>query len=180
MIEHDISVPRFDGGYSETVTRAAFISGDAISVLPYDPVRDRVMVVEQFRFGPHVRGDAAPWKIEAIAGRIDPGEQPRDAAHREAAEETGLVLNRLIDLPGYYPAPGAVDEFMYPFIGLADLPDSATGLGGLESEAEDIKSHLLGFENAMKMLAEGRGDTGPLVVSLLWLSLHRASLRNEA
>ena len=58
------------------VTRAAFVSGDAVTVLPYDPLRDRVLVVEQFRAGPQARGDAQAWQMEAIAGRIDPGETP--------------------------------------------------------------------------------------------------------
>lgn len=178
--EHDISVPQFEGGYSAVVTRAAFVSGDAVSVLPYDPVRDRVMVIEQFRFGPHVRGDLNPWKLEAIAGRIDAGETPEKTAHREMVEETGVKLRKLIKLTSFYPAPGAVAEYMYSFIGIADLPDEVAGIGGLEEEAEDIKSHILSFKDAMELLNDSRADTGPLVVSLLGLSMHRKALRNGA
>ncbi len=178
--EHDISIPRFEGGFSDVVTRAVFVSGDAVCVLPYDPKRDRVMVIEQFRFGPHVRGDTQPWKLEAIAGRIDPGETPEQTAMRETLEETGLHLRELIKAPCYYPAPGAVAEYMYPFIGLVDLPDDAAGIGGLAVEAEDIKSHILSFEGAMQLLNQGRADTGPLLVSLLWLASHRESIRKGA
>ncbi len=178
--EHDVAIPRFDGGFSDVVTRAVFVSGDAVCVLPYDPERDRVMVIEQYRFGPHVRGDTQPWKLEAIAGRIDPGETPEQTAMREMVEETGLHLRELIKAPSYYPAPGAVAEYMYSFIGLVDLPDGAAGIGGLEVEAEDIKSHILSFDGVMELLNDGRADTGPLVVSLLWLAAHRESIRKGA
>lgn len=178
--EHDVAIPRFDGGFSEIVTRAVFVSGDAVCVLPYDPKRDRVMVIEQFRFGPHVRGDEQTWKLEAIAGRIDPGEIPEQTAKREMVEETGLKLRKLIKAPSYYPAPGAVAEFMYSFIGLVDLPDDVAGIGGLEAEAEDIKSHILSFDDAMELLTDGRADTGPLLVTLLWLAAHRGSIRKGA
>jgi nudix-type nucleoside diphosphatase (YffH/AdpP family) len=180
IVEQDISVPRYAGGNSDVVTRAAFISGDAVAVLPYDPHRDRVMLIEQFRFGPHVRGDERPWKLEAIAGRIDAGETPEATAHREMAEETGLKATELLPVVGYYTAPGAVAEFMYAFIGLAELPDSAAGIGGLDEEAEDIQSRVIGFDAAMEMFEAGALDTGPLVVCLLWLALHRESIRKRA
>ncbi|MEE9428816.1 MAG: NUDIX domain-containing protein [Paracoccaceae bacterium] len=178
--EHDIQVPRFDGSLSNVMTRAIFVSGDAVSVLPYDPVRDRVMLIEQFRFGPHIRGDQNPWKLEAIAGRIDKGETPEQTVHRETAEETGITIQKLLPAIANYPAPGAVAEYMYSFVGLTDLPDNVVGVSGLDSEDEDIKSYLFSFDQAMGFLADGRVDTGPLVNSLLWLALHRDSIRKGA
>ncbi|MEY5032678.1 MAG: hypothetical protein RL354_1709 [Planctomycetota bacterium] len=82
--EQDLRFRRFDGTLSDPVNRATFVAGDAVTVLPYDPVRDRVLLVEQFRVGPHLRGDANPWQLEAIAGRIDPGETVEATAIREA------------------------------------------------------------------------------------------------
>ena len=180
IAEHDISVPQFDGGFSEVVTRAAFVSADAIAVLPYDPIRDRVLLIEQFRFGPHIRGDDRPWKLEAIAGRIDPGETPKQAAHREAGEEAGLTFSELLPMPGYYPAPGAVAEYIHAYLGLAELPDEIVGVSGLPVEAEDIQSHVFGFEAAMEMLANGALDTGPLVICMQWLALRRDDIRRGA
>lgn len=72
----DLRFRRFDGTVSAPVNRAGFVSGDAVTVMPYDPVRDRVLLIEQFRFGPHLRGDVNPWQLEVIAGRIDAGETP--------------------------------------------------------------------------------------------------------
>lgn len=128
--EHDLSYRRFDGSMGPVLNRAVFISGDASIVLPYDPVRDRVMVIEQFRAGAYVRGDANPWLIEAVAGRIDGGETPEEAARREAIEEAGLALKALLPGPRYYPSPAAKAEYLYSFVGIADLPDDKAGIGG--------------------------------------------------
>jgi ADP-ribose pyrophosphatase len=175
--EWDLRFRRFDGQPSPEVTRAAFLSADAVTVLPYDPRRDRVLLVEQFRFGPMLRGDPMPWSLEPIAGRVDPGETPEDCARREAVEEAGLEIGQLIPVGRYYPSPGAMTEYLYSFIGLADLPDSAAGLGGLASEAEDIRAHLLGFADLMALCERGEAENGPLLLSALALERQRARLR---
>ena len=175
--EHDLSYRRFDGGMGPVLNRAVFVSGDAAVVLPYDPVRDRVLLIEQFRAGPYARGDANPWLLEAIAGRVDGGETPEEAALREAEEEAGLTIDRLIPGPSYYPSPGAKAEYLYSFIGLADLPDGIAGLGGLADEAEDIRSHLIPFTRLMELLASGEIDNAPLMLIALWLERERPGLR---
>ncbi len=177
--EQDLRFRRFDGEMSATVSRAAFVSGDAVTVLPYDPVRDRVLLVEQFRFAPHARGDANPWQLEAIAGRIDPGETPEAAAIREGQEEAGLRLDRLLPIAGYYPSPGAFTEYLYTYLAIVDLPDSAAGVFGLASEAEDIRAHLVGFDRLMALCASGEIDNAPLLLSALWLSRERPVLRGQ-
>jgi nudix-type nucleoside diphosphatase (YffH/AdpP family) len=170
----------YSGGMSKEIDRAAFVSGDAAVVLPYDPVRDRVLLVEQFRTGPLARGDANPWSLETIAGRVDAGETPEQAARREAVEEAGVQLGRLIAAPQHYPSPGAKSEYIYCYIGLCDLPDAGPGLGGLESEGEDIRSHRLSFAQMMALIDSGEIETGPLIVIALWLARLREGLRNEA
>lgn len=177
MEEQELQFRRFDGSLSAPVLRAAFVSGDAVTVLPYDPVRDRVMLIEQFRFGPHVRGDANPWQLEAIAGRIDPGETPEDCARREAQEEAGLQLDRLLPIAGYYPSPGAMTEFLYSYLALTDLPDSAAGFFGLAAEAEDIRAHVISFDRFMQLCASGEIGNGPALLSGLWLARERPALR---
>lgn len=177
--EHEISYRRFDGLMSPTLNRAVFISGDAAIVLPYDPLRDRVMLIEQFRAGPYARGDANPWLLEAIAGRIDGGETPEQAAQREALEEAGLTLRDLLPGPRYYPTPAAKAEYLYSFVGIADLPDGSDGVGGLESEAEDIRSHLISFDRLMELVASGEADNAPLLLLAYWLSTERAAIRKK-
>lgn len=177
--EQTLRFRRFDGGLSAPVLRAGFVSGDAVTVLPYDPARDRVLLVEQVRFGPHLRGDANPWQLEAIAGRIDEGETPEAAARREALEEANLILTDLRPIAGYYPSPGAMTEFLYSYLALVDLPDSAAGQFGLAAEDEDIRAHLVGFADLMDLCTSGEIANAPLLLSALWLSGQRAKLRGQ-
>ncbi|MDP2082859.1 MAG: NUDIX domain-containing protein [Pseudotabrizicola sp.] len=176
--EYDLSFRRFDGAMSPVITRAAFVSADAVTVLPYDPQRDRVLLVEQMRAGPFSRGDANPWQLEAIAGRIDPGETPEDCARREAVEEAGLSLGALLPVAAYYPSPGAKTEFIYSYAALTDLPDGVAGVFGVEGEAEDIRGHLLGFDQAMALVGSGEVQNAPLLLTLLWLQRERTRLRS--
>lgn len=178
--EYDLRHRRFDGAASPVIERAAFISGDAATVLPYDPVRDRVLVVEQLRIGPMARGDSNPWLLEAVAGRIDPFETPEDCARREAEEEAGIALTELIKVAGYYPSPGAKSEFLYSFVALCDLPDLAPRHGGLAAEAEDIRAHVIPFDRLMQAITAPEGANAPLILTAYWLAANRARLRAEA
>lgn len=181
--EQDLRFRRFDGTMSEVVTRAGFIAADAVTVLPYDPVRDRLAVVEQFRAGPFMRGDAHPWTLEAIAGRIDAGESAEDCARREAGEEAGLELGPLERISAYYPSPGAVSEYVISFVAICDLterPDRVAHVGGVAAEHEDIRTLVLPFDEAMGLLAQGALRCGPLNLSLLWLAGNRARLQGRA
>lgn len=175
--EYDLSFRQFGGGMGPLVTRAVFISGDAVTVLPYDPARDRVLVVEQFRSGPFARGDANPWQLEAIAGRIDAGETATDAARREAVEEAGLTLGALEKVAEYYPTPGICAEYLYSYVALCDLPDGAAGVFGVAGEAEDIRGHLIEFDDLMALVGSGEVGNGPLLLSALWLQRERGRLR---
>lgn len=178
--EYDLRYRRFDGSWSDQATRAAFISGDAATVLPYDPVRDRVLVVEQFRPGPYSRGDANPWLIEAVAGRVDPFETPEDCARREAQEEAGVTLRDLIPVASYYPTPGAKGEFLYSYVALCDLPDDGPRHGGMTDEVEDIRAHVIPFDLLMELVQRPEAANGPLILTAMWLAVNRARLRNPA
>ncbi|MCV2872862.1 NUDIX domain-containing protein [Defluviimonas sp. WL0050] len=178
--ESDLRFRRFDGSMSPEVNRAVFISGDATVVLPYDPVRDRVLLVEQFRMGPHGRGDPQSWLIETVAGRIDGGESPEEAALREAREEAGLAIRELIPALNCYPSPAAMAEYLYTYIGIADLPDDAAGIGGVEGEAEDIRAHIVPFSTLMELVESGEANTAPLALLAYWLDRNRARIRSAA
>ncbi|RMH47641.1 MAG: NUDIX domain-containing protein [Alphaproteobacteria bacterium] len=167
----------FDGGWSAPVERAGFLMTEAVTVLPYDPVRDRVLLVEQFRAGPFLRGAPAPWTLEAIAGRRDAGETHAETARREAMEEARLTLGALHEVARYYPTPGAVTEYVVSYVGIADLGDAAARIAGAAAEHEDIRAHVLGFPAAMELLSTGEADTAPLILSLMWLAANRDRLR---
>jgi len=80
----------------------------------------------------------------------------------------------------YYVSPGAVTEYLVSYIGLADLPDSAEGVSGLAAEAEDIRAHVVSFDQLMAMVESGEVANAPLLISAQWLALHRARLRAGA
>lgn len=164
------------GGWSAPMERAVFVSGDAVVVLPWDPVRDRVLLVDQLRAGPAARGDAQPWVYEPIAGRIDAGESPETTARREAEEEAGITLGRMIAVPSHYPSPGIMAEYVYSFVGIADLPDGIATVSGLDSEGEDIRGTLLAREELTRMALDGRIVSGPLMILALWLDRMAARL----
>jgi nudix-type nucleoside diphosphatase (YffH/AdpP family) len=178
--EYDLSFRRFDGQETDIVKRAVFMGGDAAIVLPYDPVRDVVLLVEQMRMGPLGRGDPDVWQLEPVAGRLDAGETPQQTAYRETLEEAGVELYALENVADCYPSPGASSEFFYIYVGLADLPDKTNGTGGLDSENEDIRVHLIGFDALIAMLDRGHIRNAPLVLATLWLARHRDRLRNTA
>ncbi|SFI75084.1 NUDIX domain-containing protein [Celeribacter neptunius] len=171
---------RFGGGETDVMTRAGFLMADAVTVLPYDPLRDRVLVIEQFRFGPYARGDLFPWMVEPIAGRVDAGEGPEATARREAVEEAGVTLGALHKVAEYYPSAGAMTEYITSYVGIADLPQGLEGIGGLDHEHEDIASTLMSYERLMEMCDAGQLDVGPLYMSAFWLARHRDKIRAEA
>lgn len=167
--EWDLRHRRHDGRWTAEMTRSGLVSGDAVVVLPYDPARDRVLVIEQFRFAPLLRADPQPWLLEPVAGRIDAGETPEQATRREAVEEAGLRLDRLVPAIHHYPSPGALGEFLYLYLAVTHLPDDVTGVHGLADEHEDIRSHLLSRAHLSRMVADGAITNGPLAMLSLWL-----------
>lgn len=172
---HDL----FGGGDSGPLHRAVFVMADAVTVLPYDPDRDRVLVIEQVRASPIARDDPAPWLVEPIAGRIEPGATPEETARQEAREEARLEIGALHPVGDYYPSTGAFSEYLYSFVGIADLPDGAGTVAGLDSEGEDIRSHVMPRPEMMERIAAGEMPVGPLLLTAWWLEAHAARLRGS-
>lgn len=179
MKPFDVSHRKFDGQRSDTIQREVFMAFDAALVLPYDPQTDQVLLVEQMRFGPIWRKDPAPWVLEPIAGLVDAGEYPADCARREAREEAGLALGDLMPMAKVYPSPGYSTEFFHCFLGLCDLSDHVGGVAGLDAENEDIRSHILSFDDAMALVDSGEINAAPLAMMLLWLARRRDEVRSK-
>ena len=170
----------FDGAMSPVLDRSVFVSSDAALVLPYDRVRDRVLLVEQVRMGPIGRHDPVAWQMEPVAGLIDPGEMPSETARREAREEAGLELQHLEEVGNYYASPGATTEFFYMFVGLCDLPSTEARIGGEVDEGENIRAHVMPFETLLAMAENGSTGNVPLTLLTNWLARHRERLRAHA
>ena len=168
---------RFDGQRSKLLPREVFVGIDAVLVLPYDVSRDRVLLVEQLRVGPVVRQDPQPWILEPVAGMVDARETPHDAALRESLEEARLNDLELVEIAAFYPSPGSSTDYFHSYLGLCDLPDGHAAFGGLEEEAEDLRLHILSFDQAMALVKSGEINAGPLITMLFYLAAERSTLR---
>ena len=177
--EHDLTYQKFNNEQSNVVTRSTLVSSDAVIVLPYDPINDRILLIEQFRAGPYVKGDENPWVLEPIAGLIDEGETPESAGIREAQEEAHLEIKRLELVARSYPSPGISTEFFHQYIGIVELLDSSNLIAGLSSENEDIRSHVFEYEQFFEIIESGKAKVGPLILLGLWLSKNRNRLRKK-
>ena len=165
----------FAGGMSSEISREVFVRHDAVCVLPYDPQRDEVVLIEQFRVGAMGKAET-PWLIELVAGLIDKDEQPEEVARREAVEEADLELTALWPITQYYPSPGGSDERVHLYIGRCDS-EGAGGVHGLAEEGEDIRVHVLSFEDALARVRDGRIDNAASIMALQWLALNRDEVR---
>ena len=174
--DYDLRHRKFNGEMSAPINRSVFASGDAVTVLPYDPRNDTVLLIEQFRAGPFARQDPNPWCIEAIAGRVDPGEAPDVAARREATEEANITLGRMERMFGYYTSPGSCAEYITGFVAEANL-SGAGGVHGLDSEDEDIRVMVVPLADALATIASGEANSAQLLLSLQWLASHHTRLR---
>lgn len=174
--EHRLRHRLFCGGWSDEISRTVLSVGDAVTVIPYDARRDRVLLIEQFRAAMFARGDACPWGVEAVAGRIDAETDAETAARREAREEAGVELGRIETVAAYYTTPGFAAEQITSMVGEADLAD-AGGLFGVAHEHEDIRAFVVPLDEALAGVASGEIDNAPAILSLFWLAQNRDRLR---
>jgi ADP-ribose pyrophosphatase len=165
---------RFSGGWTDVLRRERFIQRTAAAILPFDPVRARVLLVEQFRTGA-LEGPDGPWVIEAPAGLMEPDEAPEALARRELMEECGLEARRVEHALDYWASPGASSELVHVFVGEVHLP-GAGGVHGLAHEGEDIMNHVLDLREAFEWLDRGRVKGISGLVALQWLRLHHDRL----
>lgn len=166
----------FAGGWSGEVVREVFERGHAAALLPYDPLRDEVVLIEQFRIGAFAAGGPA-WLVEVIAGIIEAGETPEDVARREAAEEAGLEIGALEPITTFFVSPGGTTQTTALFVGRVDSA-TAGGIHGLDDENEDIRVTAMPFAEAMAMCADGRIHEAATLIALQWLALNRERLRS--
>jgi ADP-ribose pyrophosphatase len=167
------------GGWSGVFEREVFERGRAAAVLLYDPERDAVVLVEQFRLAAHLAGFSA-WQLEVVAGIVDhDGEPEPEVARREAQEEAGLTqLGELVPIHRYLTSPGGTTETVALFCGRVDARN-AGGIHGLAAEHEDIKVVVKSYREVMRLLRAQKIDNGFTLLALHWLAANRAKLRRR-
>lgn len=164
----------YRGDWSPVFTREVMRRRPGVGVLLYDPERDKVLMVEQFRAG-CLDNDAGPWMIELVAGIIDDrdgfGESPGDVAIREAREEANASIDRLIPVCDYYNSPGGSNEKIHLFCARVDA-GQAPGVYGLRHEHEDIRTIILDRREAEEAVRDGRINNAMSIIALQWLRLN--------
>ena len=173
---------RFDGALSGQRTWELWRRGRAGAVLPYDPAADAVVLIEQFRL-PALAAGVDPVMLEVPAGLCDGSESAEETIRREAAEETGLTLGRLVPIGDYVLSPGGCDERVALFAGEARVPatDAAgfAALAGLADEHEDIRVLVWPAARAIEAALEGGIANAVTAIALLWLAARRPWLRAQ-
>ncbi len=142
------------GGQS---TREVVRSSDSVSCCISDGMGGYCLV-RQYRYP----AGRLLWEIPA--GRIESGEEPEEAAVREAAEETSLSCRIVRRIFGFYLAAGFATEYMHMYlmeaIGTSDAkPD----------EDELIDARFFTAQELKEMLSEGQIEDSKTLIFLNWL-----------
>lgn len=166
------------GGWSGVIERELFVRGPVAGVLLYDPRRDAVVLIRQFRMGAFAAG-RPPWLTEIVAGIVDPGETPEETVRREAVEEAGVAITELVPVSTYLTSPGACSEVAHLFCGRVNA-GGAGGIHGIHAEQEDIQVVVVPAAEAFRLRRENDEIQDSITVNtLLWLELERESLRRR-
>lgn len=167
----------FCGDWGPPIIRECLERGHAVAVLPYDPVRDQIVLIEQFRIGALHTQDH-PWLLEIVAGIIDPGEQKLDVAQRETREETGCELLDIIPICEYLISPGGSSETIALYCGRIDTAQVGD-IQGVSEEDEDIRVHIKSRSEIKPLLNRGAIRSATAIIALQWLELHHTEILKQ-
>ena len=165
-IQHDLHA----GGSSQTLKREVFERGHVGAVLPFDPKRQELVLIEQFRPGAMAAG-WNPWLIECVAGVIEDGETAEELVKRESLEECGCEITKLEHIATCLSSPGACSETVALYCGRVDS-SAAGGIHGLSEEGEDIKVSRIGLRSAFALLEDGGIMNAKTIILIQWLQLN--------
>ncbi|HEX9771438.1 MAG TPA: NUDIX domain-containing protein [Kiloniellales bacterium] len=168
---------KYDGGWTAPMSRELFERGHAAAVLLYDPDRDCVVLIEQFRIGAYAAG-VEPWLTEVVAGIIAAGENPEEVVRREAVEEAGCEIQDLVPIGTFLMTPGASSETLAMYCGRVDSK-GVGGVHGLDHECEDIRCFVVPAEEALPLVMACPCPNANTVIALQWLMLNRAELKRR-
>jgi ADP-ribose pyrophosphatase len=148
--------------------------GKVTAVLPIDLARNELVLIRQFRVAAHLATGKGEL-VEIVAGHVEAGETPAEAAMRECVEEIGVRPTALYKMFEFLPAPGSIDEHATLFLGVVDaagVPDRA----GAADEKEATRPMRVPIGTAIAAIERGTMHNGFLILALQWLALHRDRL----
>jgi len=173
---------RFDGEMSDARTWELWRRGRAVALLPYDPIADCVVLIEQFRL-PALAAGLDPVMVELPAGLIEDGEQPEPAMRRELHEEMRMDTDRMERIGAFLLSAGSSDELLDLYAGRVEAPaagpDGIVGHAGATHEGEDIRIRVWPAEKAIKHALSGELPNSVTMIGLLWLAAKRDFLRKQ-
>lgn len=176
--EYHLKHKLFSSEVSGEFTREVFERGDAVVVMLYDPSKDNLLLLEQFRMGA-IRTSDTPWMLEFVAGMFDENESPIDVAVRETKEEANIELapSSIKPIMKYLSSPGGTSECIYLYWAPFDSTQVSPGsVYGLDDEHEDILLHITSRIDALALLAEGKILNAATIIGLQWLAINYQTL----
>ena len=133
----------------------------AVAIVPlFDD--GRILLERQFRY-PHGREF-----IEVPAGKVDPGEPHLETAKRELLEETGYAATEWKRIGVIHTAIAYTVEAIEIFLA-QKLEKRQRNL----DQGEFIETVILGFDEAIVMVRDGRITDAKTVTALLWVKQFR-------
>jgi ADP-ribose pyrophosphatase len=177
MVKYHFKHKLHGGGWGPVIQREIFERGHAVAVLPYDPVLQEFVFIEQLRIGALATSDS-PWLLEVVAGIIDPGEVAEDVCRREAMEEAGVEITQLYKALSYLSSPGGTTERLHIYIGKVDA-SQAEGVHGLDYEGEDILVHRVGEQEALNWINQGKIDNAASLIALQWFAMNKQRVLDD-
>lgn len=162
----------FSGKWTQSYTRELMIKPRVAAALPYDPRKDQVVLIEQFRVGALGQNET-PWLIEIVAGIMDKthAESYEELIKREMYEESGLEIEALLPVCDYLVTPGCSTEKVKLFCAIVDSA-KAPKFCGLIEENEDIKIHVISTKEAFAAVRSGQINNAAAIIALQWLELN--------
>ena len=160
---------KHDGTWTDKVEREVFSGAEVSTLLPFDPIRKEIILLQQFRAGVISRYDD-DYLYEIVAGIIDKNELPEEAAKRECLEETGCNVNKIIPIQSYFPAPGSSESYYHLYLGHVNSFDGVK-IMGLKTENEDILVKAFNINEVKEMLKNKKIKNGVTLIALQWFFL---------
>jgi ADP-ribose pyrophosphatase len=171
---------RFDGTMSGVRKWELWRRGPAAALLPYDPVTDQVVLIEQFRL-PALAAGTDPVLVELPAGLCEAHEDPADTIRREMQEEMALSADRVEKIGAFLLTAGGADEICHLYVGRVTAPaadaEGIAGHAGEIAESEDIRARVWSADAAIAAAFAGRFTNSITALALFWLASKRAGLR---
>ena len=160
---------KHDGEWTDKIQREVFSGAHVSTLLPYDPIKKEIVLIQQFRAGVISRYDD-DYLYEIVAGIIEEGENAEETAKRECLEETGCEVKKITPIQGYFPAPGSSESYYELFLGEIISFDGVR-IKGLESENENILVKSFKINEVKEMLKNNQITNGLTLIALQWFFL---------